>query len=137
MNMLDRDRLVSKKESKTEAVQAALAKRLDAENIQIGPSEYVPWQKDNKLCFLRLEGSQWGGIPFELELRLSVEDSPNAAACVLDAIRFCRVALDRGEAGALIAPSAYFCKHPPQQFAEDTAGQMIDLYLDPGREAAE
>jgi myo-inositol-1-phosphate synthase len=137
MNMIDRDRLVSKKESKTEAVQAALAKRLDAENIQIGPSEYVPWQKDNKLCFLRLEGSQWGGIPFELELRLSVEDSPNAAACVLDAIRFCRVALDRGESGAMIAPSAYFCKHPPQQFAEDCAGQMLDHYLGVDRAAAE
>lgn len=137
MNMLDRERLTSKKESKTEAVQAALAQRLNAENIQIGPSEYVPWQKDNKLCFLRLEGSQWGGVPFELELRLSVEDSPNAAACVLDAIRFCKVALDRGESGALIAPSAYYCKHPPQQFTEDHAGQMLDSYLSDDRQAAE
>ena len=126
MNMLDRQRLTSKKESKTEAVQAALARRLSAENIQIGPSEYVPWQKDNKLCFLRLEGTQFGGVPVELELRLSVEDSPNAAACVVDAIRYCKLALDNGEAGALVAPSAYFCKHPPQQFDEDTAAQMLE-----------
>lgn len=129
MNMLDRDRISSKKESKTEAVQAALARRLSAEDIQIGPSEYVPWQKDNKLCFLRLEGEQWGGIPVEIELRLSVEDSPNAAACVMDAIRFCRFALDNGESGALTLPSAYYCKHPPQQIDEDTAARLLDEYL--------
>lgn len=129
MNMLDRQRLTSKKTSKTEAVQAALAQRLAAENIQIGPSEYVPWQKDNKLCFLRLEGEQWGGVPVELELRLSVEDSPNAAACVMDAIRFCRLALDNGESGALTVPSAYYCKHPPQQMDEDTASRLLDEYV--------
>lgn len=129
MNMLDRQRLTSKKESKTEAVQATLAERLEDENILIGPSEYVPWQKDNKLCFLRLEGAQWGSVPMNLELRLSVEDSPNAAACVMDAIRFCKLALDRGEGGVLIAPSAYYCKHPPQQFDDETAGRMLDAYL--------
>ena len=129
MNMLDRQRLTSKKESKTEAVQAALAERLSDENIQIGPSEYVPWQKDNKVCFLRIEGSQWGNIPVELELRLSVEDSPNAAACVVDALRFCKLALDVGDSGALIAPSAYYCKHPPQQIGEETAGRMLGEYL--------
>ncbi|NVE94947.1 inositol-3-phosphate synthase [Altererythrobacter lutimaris] len=129
MNMLDRDRISSKKESKTEAVQAAMARRLNDENIQIGPSEYVPWQKDNKLCFLRLEGEQWGGVPVEVELRLSVEDSPNAAACVMDAIRFCRFALDNGESGALTVPSAYYCKHPPQQMNEGTAGRLLDDYL--------
>ena len=129
MNMLDRRRLVSKKESKTEAVQAALAQRLEDENILIGPSEYVPWQKDNKLCFLRIEGTQWGEVPFNLELRLSVEDSPNAAACVADAIRCCKLALDRGESGVLTAASAYFCKHPPQQFNDETAGQMLDAYI--------
>ncbi|MEE4315408.1 MAG: inositol-3-phosphate synthase, partial [Erythrobacter sp.] len=91
MNMLDRERLTHKKLSKTEAVQAALAERLADENIRIGPSEYVPWQKDNKICFLRLEGTQWGGVPMNLELRLSVEDSPNAAACAMDAIRFCKL----------------------------------------------
>ena len=128
MNMLDRQRLGSKKESKTEAVQAMLAQRLEDENIHVGPSDYVPWQKDNKLCFLRLEGNQWGNVPMNLELRLSVEDSPNSAACVMDAIRCCKVALERGEGGALIGPSAYFCKHPPEQFNDDVAAQMVDEY---------
>ena len=128
MNMLDRQRLGSKKESKTEAVQAMLATRLADENIHVGPSDYVPWQKDNKLCFLRLEGNQWGNVPMNLELRLSVEDSPNSAACVMDAIRCCKVALERGEGGALIGPSAYFCKHPPEQFNDDVAAQMVDEY---------
>lgn len=129
MNMLDRQRLGSKKESKTEAVQAMLAQRLADENIHVGPSDYVPWQKDNKLCFLRLEGNQWGNVPMNLELRLSVEDSPNSAACVMDAIRCCKVALERGEGGALIGPSAYFCKHPPQQFNDDLAAQMVEEYI--------
>lgn len=126
MNMLDRQRLSNKKTSKTEAVQAALAERLADENILIGPSEYVPWQKDNKLCFLRLEATQWGGVPVELELRLAVEDSPNAAACIMDAIRYCKLALDNGDSGALIAPSAFYCKHPPQQMSEDMAMRLLD-----------
>jgi myo-inositol-1-phosphate synthase len=129
MNMLDRQRLGSKKESKTEAVQAMLATRLADENIHVGPSDYVPWQKDNKLCFLRLEGAQWGNVPMNLELRLSVEDSPNSAACVMDAIRCCKVALERGEGGALTGPSAYFCKHPPVQFSDDVAAHMVESYI--------
>lgn len=133
MNMLDRDRLLSKKESKTEAVQAALAQRLDDENILVGPSEYVAWQKDNKLCFLRLEGAQWGNIPINLELRLSVEDSPNAAACVIDAIRCCKVALERGDSGVLTAPSAYYCKHPPQQLTEEIAMKLLDGFIEGAR----
>ena len=137
MNMLDRQRLGSKKESKTEAVQAMLATRLADENIHVGPSDYVPWQKDNKLCFLRLEGLQWGNVPMELELRLSVEDSPNSAACVMDAIRCAKVALERGEGGALIGPSAYFCKHPPQQFSDDLAAQMVEEYISDTALAAE
>jgi len=137
MNMLDRQRLGSKKESKTEAVQAMLAQRLADENIHVGPSDYVPWQKDNKLCFLRLEGTQWGNVPMNLELRLSVEDSPNSAACVMDAIRCCKVALERGEGGALIGPSAYFCKHPPQQFNDDVAAQLVDEYISETALAAE
>lgn len=137
MNMLDRQRLGSKKESKTEAVQAMLAQRLADENIHVGPSDYVPWQKDNKLCFLRLEGTQWGNVPMNLELRLSVEDSPNSAACVMDAIRCCKVALERGEGGALIGPSAYFCKHPPQQFSDDTAAQLVEEYITEQALAAE
>jgi myo-inositol-1-phosphate synthase len=137
MNMLDRERLTSKKTSKTEAVQAALAERLEDENILIGPSEYVPWQKDNKLCFLRLEAVQWGEIPLNLELRLSVEDSPNAAACVMDAIRFCKTAMDRGESGVLAVPSAYYCKHPPRQMNEEIASRKLDAYLAKDMIAAE
>ena len=137
MNMLDRQRLGSKKESKTEAVQAMLAQRLEDENIHVGPSDYVPWQKDNKLCFLRLEGLQWGNVPMELELRLSVEDSPNSAACVMDAIRCAKLALDRGEGGAVLGASAYFCKHPPQQFNDDLAAQMVEEYIADAAIAAE
>ena len=137
MNMLDRQRLGSKKTSKTEAVQAMLAQRLEDENIHVGPSDYVPWQKDNKLCFLRLEGQQWGNVPMNLELRLSVEDSPNSAACVMDAIRCCKIALERGEGGALIGASAYFCKHPPKQFNDDTAAQMVEEYIADAALAAE
>ncbi len=129
LNMLDRHRLSSKKESKTEAVQSALAHRLADENILIGPSDYVPWQKDNKVCFLRMEAAQWGNVPMHVELRLSVEDSPNAAACVMDAIRCCKVALERGEGGALTAPSAFYCKHPPEQFVDETALQLLGSYL--------
>ena len=137
MNMLDRERLGSKKESKTEAVQAMLATRLADENIHVGPSDYVPWQKDNKLCFLRMEGNLWGNVPMNLEMRLSVEDSPNSAAVVMDALRCCKVALDRGEGGALIGPSAYFCKHPPEQYNDDVAAQMVDDFITPAALAAE
>ena len=136
-NMLERDRLESKKISKTNAVISQLDFEMDDQNVHVGPSDYVPWQKDNKLCFLRLEGLQWGNVPMELELRLSVEDSPNSAACVMDAIRCAKVALERGEGGALIGPSAYFCKHPPQQFNDDLAAQMVDEYVADAPLAAE
>jgi myo-inositol-1-phosphate synthase len=129
LNMLDRSRLVSKKESKTEAVQSTMAERLSADDIHVGPSDYIPWLNDNKLCFLRLEGQLFGGVPMNLELRLSVEDSPNSAACVLDAIRCCKVALERGVGGALTGPSAFFCKHPPQQFNDDIAAQLTEEFI--------
>ncbi len=129
LNMLDRERLVSKKESKTEAVQSIMAERLSSEDIHIGPSDYVPWLNDNKLCFLRLEGALFGGVPMNLELRLSVEDSPNSAAVVLDAIRCCKVALERGVGGALIGPSAFYCKHPPEQFSDDIAAQLTEEFI--------
>src|SRR5213083_1614977 len=129
LNMLNRSRLASKKESKTEAVQSVAERRLDDENIHVGPSDYVAWQNDNKLCFLRLEGQLFGGVPMNLELRLSVEDSPNSAAVVLDAVRCCKVALERGEGGALIGPSAFFCKHPPQQFSDDIAAQLTEEFI--------
>ena len=129
LNMLDRTRLVSKKESKTEAVQSVMNERLGNDDIHVGPSDYIPWLNDNKLCFLRLEGQLFGGVPMNLELRLSVEDSPNSAAVVLDAIRCCKVALERGEGGALIGPSAFFCKHPPQQFSDDIAAQLTEEFI--------
>ena len=98
LNMLNRDRLMSKKTSKTEAVQSMAAERLDETDIHVGPSDYVPWQKDNKVCFIRMEGKLFGGVPINIELRLSVEDSPNSAGIVIDAIRCCKLALDRGTA---------------------------------------
>ena len=137
LNMLDRSRLASKKESKTEAVQSTLSERLASENIHIGPSDYIPWLNDNKLCFLRMEGSLFGNVPMNLELRLSVEDSPNSAAVVIDAIRCCKVALDRGIGGALIGPSAFFCKHPPEQYDDDLASRMTDEFIIGASRAAE
>ena len=129
LNMLNRDRLASKKESKTEAVQAVAAKRLESENIHIGPSDYVPWQKDNKICFIRMEGKLFGDVPMNLELRLSVEDSPNSAGVAIDSIRCCKLALERGKGGILYSPSAYFAKHPPKQFTDDIARQMTEEFI--------
>jgi myo-inositol-1-phosphate synthase len=129
LNMLNRHRLKSKKKSKTEAVQSVAASRLENENIHIGPSDYVPWQKDNKICFIRMEGKLFGDVPMDLELRLSVEDSPNSAGVAIDAIRCAKLALDRGIGGVLEAPSAYFCKHPPRQFTDDEAFQMLKKFI--------
>ncbi|RLF27630.1 MAG: inositol-3-phosphate synthase [Thermoplasmata archaeon] len=129
LNMLNRSRLKSKKESKTEAVQSILDERLDPENITIGPSDYVPWQKDNKVCFLRMEGKLFGDVPMNIELRLSVEDSPNSAGIVIDAIRCCKIALDRGIGGVLYSPSAYFMKHPPEQYPDDKACQLVEEFI--------
>ncbi len=129
LNMLNRDRLASKKISKTEAVQSQLEHPLDPDNIHIGPSDYVPWQKDNKLCFIRMEGRIFGDIPIDLELRLSVEDSPNSAGSAIDAIRCCKVALDRGIGGALTSISAYTMKHPPEQFPDEVSMNMVDEFI--------
>ena len=134
LNMLDRTRLTSKRISKTEAVQSALDKSLDGNDIHIGPSDYIPWLNDNKLCFLRMEGRIFGDIPINLEMRLSVEDSPNSAGVGIDAIRCCKVALDRKKGGILYSPSAYFMKHPPKQFPDDTARQMVEDFINGNRE---
>jgi choline kinase len=107
-----------------------MAKRLADENIHVGPSDYVPWLNDNKLCFLRLEGALFGNVPMNIEVRLSVEDSPNSAGVVIDAIRCCKLALDRGYAGAVIGPSAFFCKHPPEQFTDDEAERMTNAFIE-------
>lgn len=134
LNMLNRSRLASKKESKTEAVQSVIGERLDDDNIHVGPSDYVPWQNDNKVCFLRMEGRLFGDVPMNLELRLSVEDSPNSAGVVIDAIRCCKLALDRKIGGVLYSPSAFFMKHPPKQYTDDEAYKMTCEYIEGKRD---
>ena len=129
LNMLNRDRLASKKESKTEAVQSVAGQRIADDNIHVGPSDYVAWQNDNKVCFLRMEGKLFGGVPMHLELRLSVEDSPNSAGVSIDAIRCAKLALDRGVGGPLLSPSAYFMKHPPEQFTDDEAYTRTEDFI--------
>ena len=129
LNMLNKSRLRSKKISKTEAVQSVAAEPLSEENIHIGPSDYVPWQNDNKVCFLRMEGKLFGDVPMNIELRLSVEDSPNSAGVAIDSIRCCKLALDRGEGGVLYGPSAYFKKHPPKQYPDDIACKMTQEFI--------
>lgn len=134
LNMLNRGRLVSKKESKTEAVQAVAQQRLNDRNIHVGPSDYVPWQNDNKVCFIRMEGKLFGDVPMNLELRLSVEDSPNSAGVAIDSIRCCKLALERGIGGVLHSASAYLSKHPPQQYADDEAYRMTEEFIQGKRE---
>jgi myo-inositol-1-phosphate synthase len=129
LNMLNRSRLRSKKTSKTEAVQSVAETRLDDDNIHIGPSDYVPWQKDNKVCFLRMEGMLFGDVPMNIELRLSVEDSPNSAGVAIDMVRCAKLALERGQGGVLDGPAAYFCKHPPRQYTDDQAHQMTEAFI--------
>ena len=129
LNMLNRSRLRSKKTSKTEAVQSVAQTRLEDDNIHIGPSDYVPWQKDNKVCFLRMEGTLFGDVPMNIELRLSVEDSPNSAGVAIDMVRCAKLALERGQGGVLDGPAAYFCKHPPRQFTDDQAHQMTEAFI--------
>jgi myo-inositol-1-phosphate synthase len=129
LNMLNRHRLQSKKLSKTQAVQVMLDEPLPPEKIHIGPSDYVPWQNDNKIAFIRMEGRLFGDVPMNLELRLSVEDSPNSAGVAIDSIRCCKVALDRGIGGVLISPSSYFMKHPPVQVTDAEAWQYTEDFI--------
>jgi myo-inositol-1-phosphate synthase len=129
LNMKNQERLVSKKVSKTEAVQAVAKKRMASNDIHVGPSDYVPWQNDNKICFIRMEGLQFGDVPMDLELRLSVQDSPNSAGVVIDMIRCCKLALESGIGGVLQGPSAYFCKHPPVQYTDDVAYEMTEEFI--------
>lgn len=129
LNMLNRNRLKSKKESKTEAVQSVAASRLNKRDIHVGPSDYVPWQNDQKICFIRMEGKLFGDVPMNLELRLSVEDSPNSAGIVIDAVRCCKLALNSGVGGILHAPSSYFCKHPARQIPDDDAFKAVEDFI--------
>ncbi len=129
LNMLERERLESKKISKTTAVTSQLDYELDPDDIHIGPSDYVPWLEDRKFCHIRMEGRTFGDVPLSLELKLEVWDSPNSAGVVIDAIRCCKLALDRGLKGALVAPSAYFMKSPPIQYTDDEARQMVEEFI--------
>jgi myo-inositol-1-phosphate synthase len=129
LNMLARDRLESKKISKTEAVQSAGDRRLEADDIHVGPSDYVAWQNDNKVCFLRMEGEMFGGVPLNLELRLSVEDSPNSAGVAIDLVRCAALARARGQGGVIAAPAAAFCKHPPVQMEDGEAHAALEAFI--------
>ena len=129
LNMLERERLVSKKISKTAAVTSQLDYKLPEGNIHIGPSDYVPWLQDRKWCYIRMEGTGFGEVPLNLEAKLEVWDSPNSAGVVIDAVRCCKLALDRGLAGALVGPSAYFMKSPPRQFTDEQARILTEEYI--------
>ncbi len=129
MNMLERERLISKKKSKTQSVQSQLRKSLDKHDIHIGPSDYVPWLDDRKWAQIRLEGQAFGDVPLNVELKLEVWDSPNSAGIVIDALRCAKLAKDRGIAGPLIGPSAYFMKSPPVQFSDEVAHDMVEEFI--------
>ena len=130
LNMLERDRLVSKKISKTNSVRSQLDQQLGDDHIHIGPSDYVPWLRDRKRAYIRLEGKSFGDVPLNLELKLEVHDSPNSAGIVIDAVRCAKLGLDRGLSGTLEGPSAYFMKSPPQQFSDGVARQMTEAFID-------
>jgi myo-inositol-1-phosphate synthase len=130
-NMLDRERLQSKKISKTQAVTSQLEiSNMEADDVHIGPSDHVPWLKDRKWAYIRLEGRNFGDVPLNIELKLEVWDSPNSAGVIIDAVRCAKLALDRGIGGPLLGPSAYFMKSPPVQFHDDVAHDMIDAFAD-------
>ncbi len=135
LNMISRDRLKSKKISKTESVESQLGKRLSYDNLHVGPSDWVPFLKDNKICYIRIEGRKFGDVPINLELRLSVEDSPNSAGVVIDAVRMAKLAQDRGIGGPLASPSSYFMKHPPVQYTDAEAFAMVEEFIAGKRES--
>jgi myo-inositol-1-phosphate synthase len=129
MNMLERERLESKKISKTQAVTSQLDFEIDEENIHVGPSDYVPWLTDRKWCYIRMEGTTFGNVPLNLECKLEVWDSPNSAGVVIDAVRCAKLGLDRGLAGPLVAPASYFMKSPPEQFTDDIARRKTEEFI--------
>ena len=131
-NMLERERLESKKESKTNAVTSQLDYDLGEDNVHVGPSDYVPWLRDRKWCHIRMEGRTFGDVPLNLELKLEVWDSPNSAGVVVDAVRCAKLALDAGASGALIAPSAYFMKSPPIQYTDAEAHELVEAFITNG-----
>ncbi len=129
LNMLERERLESKKISKTNAVTSQLDFNLPPEDVHVGPSDYVPWLADRKFCYIRMEGTTFGNVPLNLELKLEVWDSPNSAGVVIDAVRCAKIALDRGLKGALVGPSAYFMKSPPVQYRDEEARTMVEAFI--------
>jgi len=129
MNMLEKERLESKRISKTDAVTSQLDYKVDPKNVYIGPSDYIPWLEDRKWCHLRIEGEEFGDVPVTIELKLEVWDSPNSAGVSVDAIRCCKVAQERGVAGPLIGPSAYFMKSPPVQYTDSEAHDMVESFI--------
>jgi myo-inositol-1-phosphate synthase len=129
LNMLERERLVSKKISKTGSVTSQMDDAIDPEHIHIGPSDHVPWLQDRKWCYIRMEGKIFGGAPINLEVKLEVWDSPNSAGVVVDAIRCAKLALDRGIGGAIYGPSADFMKSPPKQYTDDAAREMVEDFI--------
>ncbi|CAN5227592.1 inositol-3-phosphate synthase [soil metagenome] len=129
MNMLERERLSSKKISKTQSVTSQMSAPVGKDDIHIGPSDHVPWLEDRKWAYIRMEGRNFGDVPLNVELKLEVWDSPNSAGVVIDAVRCAKVALDRGSGGPLLAPSSYFMKSPPVQYADDVAGRMVEEFI--------
>jgi len=129
MNMLERERLESKKISKTQAVTSQLDFEIDEANIHVGPSDYVPWLTDRKWCYIRMEGTTFGNVPLNLECKVEVWDSPNSAGVVIDAVRCVKLGLDRGLAGPLVAPASYFMKSPPEQFTDDLARRKTEDFI--------
>ena len=129
LNMLERERLESKKISKTGAVTSMLPYSLDEDNVHVGPSDYVPWLSDRKWCYVRMEGTTFGDVPLNLEAKLEVWDSPNSAGVIIDAVRCAKLAMQRGVAGPLIGPSAYLMKTPPKQFKDSLAREMTEAFI--------
>jgi myo-inositol-1-phosphate synthase len=136
LNMLERDRLMSKKISKTRSVTSQLDYAIGDDNVHIGPSDYVPWLEDRKWAYIRLEGRGFGDVPLNVELKLEVHDSPNSAGIVIDAVRCCKLALDNGLSGALEGPSAYFMKSPPIQYSDGEARRLTDEFIEKNRKHA-
>jgi myo-inositol-1-phosphate synthase len=129
LSMKEQERLQSKKISKTESVQSQLSQRLPDENIYVGPSDFIPFLSNTKLMFMRIEGRMWANIPYNMEVRLEVDDKANSAGIVVDAIRYCKIALDKKIYGPLIGPSAWLMKHPPKQFKDAEARKMAEDFL--------
>ncbi|HNE67231.1 MAG TPA: inositol-3-phosphate synthase, partial [Anaerolineales bacterium] len=129
LNMLERERLESKKISKTNAVTSMIPYEIDPSNVHVGPSDHVPWLTDRKWCYIRMEGTTFGNVPLNMELKLEVWDSPNSAGVMIDAVRCAKIALDRELAGPIVGPSSYFFKTPPKQFKDEIAHQKVEDFI--------